>query len=71
MAYSQYDVDGNTNDTFAGTTALCLIIIISYSAVVLYFDRIGFAYMVKRIVYASVLATSYQHLEYVFILIAL
>jgi hypothetical protein len=59
VAYSFYDEDGNSNDTFAGVTALCIIGIIAYTIVRSYYDRTACLYMVKRIVYASVLASSY------------
>jgi hypothetical protein len=59
VAYSHYDQGGSSDETFAGLTAFCIIAIIFYTLIRTYFDRIASAYMVKRIVYASVLGSSY------------
>ena len=70
MAYSHYDEDGNSTDTFAGVTAFCIIAILAYTLIRMYFEGIACAYMIKRIVYASVLASSYQNIGYVGILVS-
>lgn len=69
VAYSHYDSGGNDKDTYAGLSALFIIFIITYTCVRTYFDKIAGAYMIKRIVYTSILGTSYGKLAFVAILV--
>lgn len=59
VAYSHYDWGGDGRDTYTGLTAMTIIAIIAYTCCRAYYDRIGGAYMVKRVAYSSVLGSSY------------
>jgi hypothetical protein len=59
VAYFNYDKQGDSEETFKGLAILCMGVILLYMVVRCYFNRVAGAYMVKRIIYASILGSSY------------
>ncbi len=71
MAFINYDKDYSNSGTFIGLSVLLLTILIIYIIGRAYFNQIAGLYMVKRLVYACVLASSYERTGYVGIIITM
>lgn len=71
VAFINYDMDYSNSGTFIGLSVLLLTILIVYTIGRLYFNLIGGIYMLKRLFYACVLASSYQHPGYLGLILAI
>lgn len=71
IAFINYDVNYSQSGTFIGLSVLLLTTLIIYTLARLKFNHIAGIYMIKRLLYACVLASSYQRVEYVVIMIVL
>jgi hypothetical protein len=71
IAFINYDKNYSKSGTFIGLAVLLLTIFIIYTVARLYFNLIGGLYMVKRLIYACILASSYENVGYVGIIIVI
>lgn len=71
MAFIDYDKNYTHSGTFIGISVLLLTVLIIYLIARLYFNLLGGIYMVKRLVFACVLASSFEKTGYVGLIIVL
>lgn len=71
MAFINHDKNYTHSGTFIGISVLLLTVLIIYVIARLYFNLLGGIYMVKRLVFACVLASSFEKKGYVGVIIVL
>jgi len=71
MAFITHEKNYSNSGVFIGLSVLLLTLLIVYLLVRLYTNLMGGLYMVKRLIYACVLAASFERVGYVGVMIVL